>query len=171
MDPAAVTRNAPGRLVQNLDGHWAFIPNPLPPDLVWSNELVSMLSAADRALGQLAGDGGEVASPQLLLRSFLRREAALSSRIEGTRANFSDMVLFDESPSQEERAPDVREADNNYRALMFGLESVRHRRVSCSLVREMHGMLMEGVRGGDKSPGQFRSVQNFIGRTSVPSLK
>lgn len=152
--------------MRNLDGNWAFVPAPLPPTLVWTNELVSTVSAADRALGRLAGDGGEVANPLLLLRSFLRREAALSSRIEGTRADLSDMVLFEESPSQEERAPDVREADNNYRALTFGLESVRHRPVSSSLIREMHAMLMDGVRGGDKTPGRFRGVQNFIGPTN-----
>jgi Fic family protein len=156
----------PGKLVRNLSGDWCFVPGPLPDKLSWTDELVSALSAADRAMGQLAGVGQRLPNPALLVRSFLRREAALSSRIEGTQAELKDLVLFDQTQSAEQRAPDVREVDNNFRALEWGLEQVRHRPISLGLIREMHQILLQGVRGENKTPGRFRSVQAHIGRTT-----
>ncbi len=160
------TDDKSGELVRNLSGDWCFVPSPLPGKLSWSDELVSALSTADRAIGQLAGVGQRLPNPALLVRSFLRREAELSSRIEGTHAGLKDLVLFDQTRSAEQRAPDVREVDNNFRALEWGLAQVQHRPISLDLIREMHQLLMQDARGEDKTPGRFRSVQAHIGRTN-----
>lgn len=87
-------------------------PGPLPPGLTWSAELISALSDADRALGRLAGVGQMLANPYLLINAFMRREAVLSSRIEGTQASLSDLFFFEAAPSVEPRVADVREVAN-----------------------------------------------------------
>jgi Fic family protein len=159
------TADKSGDLVRNLAGDWCFVPAPLPGRLIWTDQLVSLLSTADRALGRLAGVGQRLLNPNLLVRSFLQREAELSSRIEGTHAALRDLVLFDQTESVEDRVPDVREVHNNFRALEFGLEQVRHRPISLSLIRQMHQILLHDVRGQDKTPGQFRALQAHIGRS------
>ena len=168
MQASSFSEDAPGRLVKNIDGQLTFVPHPLEASLVWSNELGAVLSTAERALGRLMGIGLTLPNPRIVVRSFLRREAELSSRIENTFAELSDLALFDQTQSVEDRVPDVREVANNERALMFGLEAVqqRHRQVSVSLIKEMHRLLMEQVRGEDKQPGQFRSRQVHIGKTT-----
>lgn len=169
MEVTEFTEDARQRLVRNLEGHWAFVPPPLPGHLQWSNAVGQALSAADRALGRLVGIAQNLRDPKrLLLRSFLRREAEFSSRIEGTHATFKDLVLFEQTQSAERHAPDVREVNNNYQALSFGLESVSEhkRRISVSLLREMHAMLLRNVRGHDHTPGRFRKVQAHIGNSN-----
>lgn len=165
MELADFTADKPGELVKNLNGDWCFIPAPLPGKLAWSDELVSILGVAERAMGRLTGVGQRLPNPKLVLRSFLRREAELSSRIEGTRAGVQDMVLFEQTQAVEEHVPDVREVHNNLRAIEHGVEQVKHRPISLSLIREMHQVLLKGVRGEDKTPGQFRTTQAHIGRT------
>ncbi len=168
MRKSEFTKSRSGALVRNLEGNWAFVPNPLPGRFQWNGELVTALSQADGALGRLVGISQNLRDPQrLLAKSFLRREAELSSRIEGTHATYADVVLFERTHSAEGRAPDVREVINNYEALRFGLESVgaRGRPISLGLIREMHAVLMRGVRGADRTPGQFRTVQAHIGTT------
>lgn len=159
-------KGASGRLVRNLNGQWAFVPTPLPAQFRWSQNLASNLSRADRALGKLAGMGGRLRNPQAVVRGFLRREAELSSRIEQTFARVQTLVLFEHIHDIEREVPDVREVDNNYRALQHGLNNIRHRPITLSLIKEMHHILLKGVRGHDKQPGEFRSVQAHIGRTS-----
>jgi Fic family protein len=166
LDPSAFTSNSPGRLVKSLQGAWTFVPNPLPPKLNWGEELAVNLSAADRALGQLAGVGGGLPNPHLLIGPFVRREAVLSSQIEGTRASLSDLLLFEQSDAVENDVPDVREVSNYVRALEFGLERREEIPLGLRLIKELHHHLMTGVRGGDKTPGEFRRVQNFIGSTN-----
>lgn len=162
------TKDAPGRLVRNLDGHWTFIPHPLPGKVNWDSELASLLTTAERALGRLAGAGEALPDPRIVVRSFLRREAEFSSRIEGTFANLSDLVLFEQTQAVEQRVPDVREVANNERAIAHGLTSVQElgRTVTLSLIKEMHQILMTGVRGEDRQPGLFRSQQAHIGRSA-----
>src|SRR5687767_2669573 len=92
------TPNSPGRTVPIGGGYVAFVPTPLPPRIEWEPRLIQSLSAADRAVGQLAGTGRTLANPHLLIRPFLQKEAVLSSRIEGTRATLSDLLLFDIEP-------------------------------------------------------------------------
>ena len=166
MQAADFTEHKSGELIRNLSGDLCFLAAELPPKIVWTDELVGVLSAASAALGQLNGFGRHLANPKLLLRSFLRREAELSSRIEGTHAGLREQFLFEQTQSVEQRNPDVREVDNNFRALEWGLEQVQHRPISLNLIRQMHQILLADVRGADKSPGEFRNVQAHIGRSS-----
>ena len=160
---------SPGRLVSAGSGGWAFVPDPLPPKLDYGSRLVAALSEADRALGELAGLGRTLPNPYLLTRPFLRREAVLSSRIEGTRASLTDLYAFEAEPplfGEAERRDDVQEVQNYVRALEHGIERLRDLPISQRLLREMHAVLMQGVGeagGQQRDPGEFRRVQNWIG--------
>lgn len=166
MDPAKFSAGSAGRIVKVGSGSTAFhafIPNPLPAPFIWTQDTVSLLSAADRALGQLAGVGQRLPNPHLLIGPFKRREAVLSSRLEGTQASMSDLVLFEAAPAGEQRVEDVREVMNYVRALEYGLERQTTLPMSLRLIKEMHKLLMEDVRGNEKTPGEFRTSQNWIG--------
>jgi Fic family protein len=156
---------SPGEFVRNFSGDWAFLPAPLPCKIQWTDSLVAALSQADQVIGRLASLGPRVRHPNHLVHLFLRREAELSSRIENMFAGVRTMLLYDDLPELEEKAPQVREVDNNYKALDFAVSALRHRPISLGLIKEMHRLLMQGVRGGDKTPGEFRLVQAHIGRT------
>lgn len=151
------------RIVRGVAGFDACVPNNLPPNISFDGTLVSSLSAADRALGQLAGIARTLPNSRLLIRSFVSREAVLSSRIEGTKTTLSDLFLYEVTPALEADVPDVREVANYVRALDHGLERLRMIPLSLNLIRELHGILLEGVRGSDRHPGQFRRCQNWIG--------
>ena len=158
-------RNSPsGKLVKTKAGYWAFVPNPLPPPIVWSDDLVTMLSEADRAIGELAGLGRLMSNPHLLIRPFMRREAVFSSRIEGTQASLSDLFTYEAAQlSLFDLPDDVREVHNYVRALEYGLERMQDFPLSLRLIREIHAILMESVRGETQTPGEFRRSQNWIG--------
>ncbi len=158
-------RNSPsGKLVKTKAGYWAFVPNPLPPPIVWSDDLVTTLSEADRAIGELAGLGRLMSNPHLLIRPFMRREAVFSSRIEGTQASLSDLFTYEAAQlSLFDLPDDVREVHNYVRALEYGLERMQDFPLSLRLIREIHAILMEGVRGETQTPGEFRRSQNWIG--------
>src|SRR6266536_3172630 len=121
-------------------GYLAFVPPPLPPLFDLIPVLVSQLSAADRALGQLAGAGQGLPNPHLISRVLLRREAVLSSRIEGTQASLSELVLF-EVEQPREAADDVREVHNYLLASDHVLDPHRRLPLSLSLLREAHRIL------------------------------
>ena len=165
-------RSSPsGRLVRGgVDNfaYWAFAPNPLPPPLVMDLPLLHALSSADRALGELAGLGRAVSNPHLLIRPFIRREAVLSSRIEGTQAGMAELYAYEAGHPPIDRSPaaeaDVREVLNYVQALEYGLERLQTLPVSLRLLRELHERLMAGVRGERMTPGDFRRSQNWIGR-------
>jgi len=166
MDPSKFQASTSGKVVRQLQGYWAFLPTPLPPALTFSPALVSALSAADQALGELRGLGGALANPHLLNRPLARREAVLSSRIEGTRASLDDLLAYEATQlSFLEPGSDVREVHNYVRALEYGLERINTLPVSLRLIRELHARLMEGVRGDVWTPGEFRRSQNWIGPT------
>lgn len=155
-----------GELVRNLNGQLTFAPKPLPGPLRLDWELNALLNNAERAVGRLVGVGQTLPNPRIVVQSFIRREAQLSSRIENTYAEISDLALFDQTQSVERRVPDVREVHNNERALTYGLQSVeRGREIGIPLIKDMHDLLLRGVRGGDKRPGQFREKQVFVGHT------
>jgi Fic family protein len=142
-------------------GYWAFVPPPLPPQLTFEAGLVRALSEADRALGRLAGVGSSLPNPYLLITPFLRREAVLSSRIEGTQATLSELVLFE--ATGEELPFDVREVANYVRALETAISPDQPLPLSLRLIRDLHRVLMTGVRGQEQTPGEFRTSQNWIG--------
>ena len=164
MRPDSFTKNAPGKVIQAQKGYWTYLPDPIPPQLSWTEDLVAALSQADLALGELAGLGRTLLNPHLLIRPFMHQEAVVSSRIEGTQASLSDLFRYEAGQLTlfEERS-DVREVHNYVRAMEYGLERLKELPVSLRLIRELHGLLMEGVRGEGKKPGEFRDSYNWIG--------
>jgi len=159
-------KNSPsGKLVRATSGYWAFVPNPLPPKIDWDDALVSSISNADIALGTLSGLGETLPNPHLLIYPFIRREAVLSSRIEGTQSSLSDLLLFE--ATNVERQRDVKEVQNYVRAMEYGLKRLNELPLSLRFIRELHGTLMEGVRGEHATPGEFRQSQNWIGTSGA----
>jgi Fic family protein len=161
MDIGLFQSSPSGRVVRAIDGYWAFVPNPLPPKLDWDSPLVSFVSKADLAVGTLSGLGETLPNPHLLIYPFIRREAVLSSRIEGTQSSLSDLLLFEATRIEKQR--DVREVRNYVRAIEHGLKRLEELPLSLRLIRELHSILMEGVRGERATPGEFRQSQNWIG--------
>ena len=158
--------NTPGRLLRvhanRVGDYWAFDPDPLPPSLALDIDTVNLLATAERAVGELNGIGRMLPNPHLLIRPFLRREAVLSSRIEGTVTNLEQLLLFEAEPANRSSSPDVREVINYVRAMEYGLNRLENLPVSLRLIREVHAHLMEGVRGQANNPGEFRKIQNYI---------
>jgi Fic family protein len=159
--------NSPaGRLSKTIQGYYTFIPNPLPPVLNWNESLVSSLSEADRAVGKLAGLSRNLTNPRLLIRPFIHSEAVLSSKIEGTQANISDVYKYETGQlrlfKDDKDISDVKEVYNYVLALDYGLKRLQELPLSLRLLRELHKILFEGVRGGESRPGEFRQAQNWI---------
>lgn len=156
-------RHSPGRKLRSPSGVVAFMPYPLPPGFTWTPNLVRALSDADRAIGGLTGEGRRLPNPHLLIRPFVRREAVLSSRIEGTQATLGELLAA-EAGSVVERSPDdLREVANYVAAMEYGIERLKTLPLSLRLICELHERLMEGVRGNQATPGEFRRSQNWIG--------
>ena len=161
--PAKKTRRPNGRLVRCAGGYWAYVPAPLPPPIAWDGGLTATLSSADRAIGRLAGEGRRLPNPHLLIRPFVRREAVLSSRIEGTQATLGELLAAEAGATVDRSPADLREVANYVAALEYGVVRLRTLPLSLRLVRELHGKLMRGVRGNVSTPGEFRRTQNWIG--------
>ena len=153
----------PGKQIKTPQGYSAFVPDPLPPALEWSRELVHALSDADRAIGQLAGEGRRLPNPHVLMRPFVVREAVLSSRIEGTAATLGELLAAEAGAIVDRSPEDLREVANYVVALEHGLERLPTIGLSVQLVKEVHLHLMRGVRGGHAHPGGIRDIQNWIG--------
>jgi Fic family protein len=149
-------------VVRAEGGYLAFVPPPLPTPLELDRDLVRVLSEADRAIGRLAGAGHLLPNPYLLSHVLLRREAVLSSRIEGTQASLSDLVLF-EVDQDRPRVDDVREVANYVAAMEWALDPEQPLPMCLRLLRGVHQTLLTGVRGGYATPGEFRTSQNWIG--------
>jgi Fic family protein len=164
MQPSDFTKHKSGHLIKHQRGYWAFVPNPLPPNLELNWDLAGEISAADRGLSELAGITRTLPNPHLLIRPFMSREAVLSSRIEGTQASLSDLFYFEAvrtAPTKPDS--DVGEVRNYVRALEHGLKRLSALPVSLRLMKEIHAELMRGVRGEHLTPGEFRRTQNWIG--------
>lgn len=160
-----VGRSPSGRLVrvgQGKTAYWAFVPHPLPPNLAYTTDLIRTLSQADRTLGELAGLGRTLPNPHLLISPLMHREAVLSSRIEGTEADLSQLYAY-AAGARPKAGSDVHEVYNYVRALEYGLERVSSLPISLRLLRELHERLLDGVRGEHAFPGAFRHTQNWIG--------
>jgi len=156
-------KDKPGKLVKIPQGYVAFVPNRLPPKLEPSWELVRQISEADRHLSELAGAARLLPNPHLLITPFTRREAVLSSRIEGTQASLSDLISFEALGVVPPDRADVQEVANYVNALEYGLKRIQHPPVSTRLMCELHERLMRGVRGDQLTPGELRRSQNWIG--------
>ena len=155
--------NETGRLPPRPRGRTPFIPPPLPPVLTWTDSLVRSLSDADRLLGELAGHVAQLPNPHILIRPFMRREAVLSSKIEGTQATLGELLAAEAGATVDRSPDDLREVGNYVVALEHGLKQLGKLPPSLRLIRQVHARLMKGVRGDRATPGEFRQVQNWIG--------
>ncbi|MDZ4783249.1 MAG: Fic family protein [Planctomycetia bacterium] len=154
-----------GRLALQPTGYRAFIPADLPPSpaVVLDESLQRLLSQTDRALGRLDGVASVLPNADLFVAMYVRHEAVLSSQIEGTQSTLEDVVEFDIDDSNRERPKDIEEVVNYVGAMNYGLGRLATLPLSLRLVREIHGKLLAGVRGSERSPGEFRTSQNWIG--------
>lgn len=178
MDEARFTTDKTGELVEIrlADGScdWAFVPRTMPPDWEFDGALWPLLSSATTSLGKLDGLGRTVASPWLQVRQLQRREALRSSSLEGTYATPEELLLFEQrvggSEPPRERHDSEREVWNYVQSLIVGGKMMRDRPLSTVVIKAMHGQLLQGVRGENKRPGEFRPGQVFIGsdRRFVP---
>ena len=157
------TTNMPGRKVPQ-GAYSAFVPAPLPPKFDWTPRLVRVLSEADRLIGKLAGEGGRLPNPHVLMRPFIRREAVLSSKIEGTQATLGELLAAEAGAVVDRSPEDLREVGNYVVALEHGVARLKKLPLCVRIVRELHEKLMEGVRGNQATPGRFRKMQNWVGR-------
>jgi Fic family protein len=158
------TSSRSGRYVRQLSGYSAFIPTPLPPDPpLQLGTFVPLLSQADQAIGRLDGVGRTLPNPDLFVAMYVRREAVLSSQIEGTQSSLDDVLAFELDGSRTRFPDDVAEVVNHVAAMNFGLQRLETLPLSLRLIREIHEHLLEGVRGSGKDPGEFRRTQNWIG--------
>ncbi len=138
MKPEEFKTSTAGKVIRTPRGYWTFIPNPLPPTIRWSSSLISSVGAAERALGKLDSLANTLPSPHILVRPFIRHEAVLSSRIEGTRASLNDVYVYEAAQlSYLEPTTDVREVHNYVKALDHGIERLRSLPVSLRLMREI----------------------------------
>ena len=144
----------------------AFVPPTLPPDpAIDVMSLLDRLSVAERALGRLDGITVFLPRHELFLYMYVRKEAVLSSQIEGTQSTLSDLLRFENEARAGQPVEDIREVSNYVDAMMFGLERLDTLPLSLHLIREMHDRLLQSGRGSSKDPGEFRCTQNWIGGT------
>lgn len=154
-----------GNYVSQSTGYRAFVPEPLPPEppLQWDADLVRLLSEADLALGRLDGLARSLPNPDLFIAMYVRREAVLSSQIEGTQSSLDDLLAFEIDAPGMVQPIDVAETINYVKAMNTGLELLSDLPLSGRLIRAIHEELLTGVRGQERHPGQFRTTQNWIG--------
>ena len=144
----------------------AYVPPPLPPDPPLElASLLERLSAADRALGRLDGISLLLPNKELFLYMYVRKEAVLSSQIEGTQSTLNDLLRFESDATEGLPVDDIREVSNYVNAMMHGLARMKTLPLSLRLIREMHSMLLDSGRGAGMAPGEFRTTQNWIGGT------
>ncbi|MGC3956634.1 MAG: Fic family protein [Verrucomicrobiota bacterium] len=153
----------PGRKVP-LGKYAAFVPAPLPPKFEWTPRLIRVLSDADRLIGKLAGEGGRLPNPHVLMRPFIKREAVLSSKIEGTQATLGELLAAEAGVTVDRSPEDLREVGNYVLALEHGIVLLQKLPLCVRIIRELHEKLMTGVRGELATPGRFRKIQNWIGK-------
>ncbi|MCA8913387.1 MAG: Fic family protein [Planctomycetes bacterium] len=164
----SVENNPPGRsgaYITQLNGYKAFIPADLPPDppVVIDDDLQVLLSRADRSLGRLDGSILTLPNPDLFVFMYVRKEAVLSSQIEGTQSSLQDVLAAEAKILSPHQPKDVNEVVNYVEAMNYGLERLKELPLSVRLVREIHQKLMHGVRGSHLTPGELRRTQNWIG--------
>jgi len=152
-----------GKFVKGAGQYRCYVPDPLPPKIEWNLSLVSALSDADRLLGYLAGEGGKLPNPHIFIKSFVAKEAVLSSRIEGTQATLGDVLAANAGAAIDDKYDDVKEVNNYIAALEYGITRLASLPMSLRLLCELHEKLMAGVRGHHVTPGEFRRSQNWIG--------
>ena len=149
-----------GEIVRGL------VPPPLPPEpAIDILTLLPFVSSADRAVGRLDGIAVLLPRPELFLYMYVRKEAVLSSQIEGTQSTLSDLLRFETKAEGGQPIDDIREVSNYVDAMMYGLERLAELPLSLRLIREIHARLLRSGRGETTNPGEFRRTQNWVGGT------
>lgn len=152
-----------GEYISNLSGEAAyqsFRPSPLPPEIEMDAEMISLLTAATKSLATLSTMSTYIPNMNLFVFMYVRKEALLSSQIEGTQATLEDVLdpMVDKNANQ-----NVADVINYIKATEYALERVKELPLCSRLIREIHAVLLGGVRGEEKNPGEFRQSQNWIG--------
>lgn len=146
--------------------YWALVPRPLPPPGLRLDDIQGILEKASQALGRLDGLAKVLPDTQLFLYMYVRKEAVISSQIEGTQSSLSDLLLYESEEAPGVPLDDVQEVSNYVAAMNHGLKRLKEGLpLSLRLIKETHKVLMSGARGGSKSPGEFRRSQNWVGGT------
>ena len=160
-----MTSERAGGFRPQVTGYEAFMPKPLPPDpqLQWDAELLGLLSEATTALGRLDGMASTLPDPDFFVASYVRREAVLSSQIEGTQSSLDDLFAHEVEVQRTGLMADINETVNYVRAMRLGLQLLDELPLSGRLIRRVHEELMTGTRGQERTPGEFRKSQNWIG--------
>ena len=172
MNPADFKDPRTGKLVPTIQG-FAFVPAPLPPNLLDLASLLPLVARATHALGELSGIGRTLQNPYLLICPFMRREAVASSKIEGTVTTLTELFLF-EVGQEKGGATDTREVLNYVRALEHALNRLDKLPISSRLIKEAHEILMQNVpqhRGASIIPGEYRTDQNWIGARLIENAR
>lgn len=157
-----------GHFVNQLSGDLAyksFIPKPLPPEpgIQFDTELMNLLSQSDQAIGRLDGVIKNIPNPDLFVLMYIKKEAVLSSQIEGTQASLFDVLEKEEDILSDEKDDDVKVTLNYISAMTYGLERIKEFPLSLRFIREIHKILLTGIRGKNREPGEFRKSQNWLG--------
>jgi len=156
-----------GKTVAQASGYLAYDPAPLPPTpaVELDGEAIDLLSRADQAVGKLDGIASQLPNPDLFVGMYVRKEALLSSEIEGIESTLDEVIRFEggDEPAEGKRFHDTEEVVNYVRALNYGIRRLAELPLSLRLIREIHAELMRGARGASKAPGDFRVTQNWIG--------
>jgi len=157
--------NRAGRYIRQTTGYSAFLPEPLPPHppIQLEGDIQELLSKADRALGRLDGSIQTIPNPDLFVAMYVRKEAVLSSQIEGTQSSLQDVLAAEAKVMNPDAPKDVDEVFNYIKALNYGLERLKNLPVSVRLFKEIHERLLLGTRGQHLTPGELRRSQNWIG--------
>ena len=156
--------------MQQASGYRAFVPAPLPPDppVDTGPEMLGLLSRADIALGRLDGIVNVIPDPDLFVGMYVRKEAVLSSQIEGTQSTLEDLLEVELEPDAAHPLSDVGDIVNYIKAMNYGLRRIDDLPLSLRLLREIHGELLRDGRGAQATPGEFRTTQNWIGPAGAP---
>ena len=154
-----------GTFVKQSDGYKSFIPAPLPPEppIEFDDELQSLLSKADRDLARLDGITTVLPNADLFIAMYVKKEALLSSQIEGTQASLEGVLEFEADLMPKEDVNEIKEVINYIKALNYGMDRLNELPMSLQLIREIHENLLEETRGANRNPGEFREFQNYIG--------
>ena len=158
-------KNRAGYFMGGNVGYKSFVPEKLPPDppIQFDAEMQNLLSLADRKLGRLDGITQILPNPDLFVTMYVRKEAVLSSQIEGTQASFVDILSAEYNQADDQRQDDISEVVNYVYAMNWGLNALKEFPLSLRLIREIHKKLLQNTRGAHRNPGEFRESQNWIG--------
>ncbi|RKZ19548.1 Fic family protein, partial [bacterium] len=158
-------RRKTGKFVKQKEGYKAFIPYKLPPrpSIKFDEEMNELLSNADRSIARLDGITTVLPNPDLFVAMYVQKEAVLSSQIEGTQASLDGVLRFEANLPVSEDINEIKEVVNYVKALHYGISHLKKEPLSLKLIKEAHKILVKGTRGKEKSPGEFRKTQNWIG--------